>query len=160
MQSQNNVINPVAKQSLVERITIETKGHDGLNGSSDSSLDDRAHGAPQVIGEEPGTSVSDGPAGKRMFAFLKSRNFWIVLALSQTITLCQTGTNTFSGLLAAQGTSIPAFQSFFTYVLLNLVYTPYTIYRYGFKKWLELVLKDGWRYTILAFLDVEGNYMI
>ncbi|TKX24330.1 putative solute carrier family 35 member [Elsinoe australis] len=90
MQSQNNVINPVAKQSLVERITIETKGHDGLNGSSDSSLDDRAHGAPQVIGEEPGTSVSDGPAGKRMFAFLKSRNFWIVLALSQTITLCQT----------------------------------------------------------------------
>jgi len=76
----------------------------------------------------------------------------------QVLSLCITSTNTFSGLLAAEGTSIPAFQSFFNYVLLNLVYTSFTIYRYGFKKWGRLLLKDGWRYFILAFMDVEGNY--
>lgn len=32
------------------------------------------------------------------------------------------------------------------------------MYRYGFKGWGRMVWKDGWRYLILAFLDVEGNY--
>ncbi len=97
----------------------------------------------------------------------------------QVLALCLVGTNTFSGLLAAKGTSIPAFQTFFNYVLLNLIYTTYTLYQYGFKKWSRLILKDGWKcgiylierrclnlYTLtcvlpdflLAFMDVEGNY--
>lgn len=78
----------------------------------------------------------------------------------QILALCITGSNTFSGLLAGEGTSIPAFQTFFNYVLLNLVYTSYTIYKYGFKKWGQMLLKDGWRYIIFAFLDVEGNYFV
>ena len=77
-----------------------------------------------------------------------------------------------------EGTSIPAFQTFFNYVLLNLSYTSYTLYRYGFKKWSHLIYKDGWKCEnfcllslafvalmffssvdfILSFLDVEGNY--
>lgn len=74
------------------------------------------------------------------------------------LSICITSTNTLSSLLSAEGTSIPAFQSFFNYVLLNLIYTTYTIYKYGFKKWLQLIWKDGWRFFILAFMDVEGNY--
>lgn len=31
------------------------------------------------------------------------------------------------------------------YVLLNLVFTSYTIYRYGIKGWLQLVWRDGWK---------------
>lgn len=69
-----------------------------------------------------------------------------------------TGTNTFTSLLANIGTSIPAFQTWFNYVLLNAVYTSYTIYRYGFKGFGSFLLKDGWKYIILSFLDVEGNY--
>lgn len=46
-----------------------------------------------------------------------------------------------------QGTSIPAFQTLFNYVLINLIYTPYTLYRYGFRKWFRLMLKDGWKCT-------------
>jgi solute carrier family 35 protein F1/2 len=57
-----------------------------------------------------------------------------------------------------EGTSIPAFQTLFNYILLNLIYTSYTLYKYGFKKWLRLVWRDGWRFFILAFMDVEGNY--
>lgn len=74
------------------------------------------------------------------------------------LALCLTGTNTFSGLLAARPFSIPAFQTFWNYLLLNLVYTTYTLYKYGFKKYLRLILHDGWKYVILAFLDVLGNY--
>ncbi|KAI9700166.1 MAG: hypothetical protein M1820_006948 [Bogoriella megaspora] len=41
---------------------------------------------------------------------------------------------------------------------MNLIFSSYTIYRYGFKGWFTLLWKDGWRYFILAFVDVEGNY--
>ena len=76
------------------------------------------------------------------------------------LALCITGTNTFTSLLVNEGTSIPAFQTFFNYVLLNLVYTSYTIYRYGFAKFGRLLVRDGWKYIILSFLDVEGNYFV
>lgn len=76
----------------------------------------------------------------------------------QVLALCITATNTFSTLLVIKGTSIPAFQTLFNYVLLALIYTSYTIYSYGFRKYLRLLLVDGWKYFILSFLDVEGNY--
>jgi len=63
----------------------------------------------------------------------------------QILALCITATNTFSSLLVGKGTSIPAFQTFFNYVLLNVIYTSYTIYKYGFKGWGRLILKDGWK---------------
>jgi solute carrier family 35 protein F1/2 len=44
------------------------------------------------------------------------------------------------------------------YVLLILLYWPYTIFKYGPKKYFGIVLKDGWKYIILSFFDVEGNY--
>lgn len=34
------------------------------------------------------------------------------------------------------------------------------MYRYGIKRWVRLVYRDGWKYIILAFCDVEGNYFI
>lgn len=76
------------------------------------------------------------------------------------LAICITSTNTFSQLLSGEGTSIPAFQSFFNYVLLNLIYTSYTIYQYGFKGWASMVWRSGWRFIILAFFDVEGNYFV
>ncbi|KAI5288384.1 hypothetical protein KEM54_005253 [Ascosphaera aggregata] len=91
---------------------------------------------------------------------LTSKKFYLVLVLGQCLALGTTSTNTFSTLLVNQGTSIPAFQSFFNYILLTLVYTSYTIYRYGFKGWLRLIWKDGWKYIIFSFCDVEGNYFV
>lgn len=74
------------------------------------------------------------------------------------LSLCITSTNTLSTLLADAGTNIPAFQTLFNYILLNLIYTSFTLYKYGFRGWINVMIKDGWRYFILAFLDVEGNY--
>lgn len=95
---------------------------------------------------------------KSWYAYFKTKDFYIVLVLGQVLALCITGTNTFSTKLVLAGTSIPAFQTLFNYVLLALIYTSYTIYKYGLRKYFRLLLVDGWKYFILSFLDVEGNY--
>ncbi|KAI5924505.1 solute carrier family 35 member F1 [Camillea tinctor] len=92
------------------------------------------------------------------YSYLTTADFWIVLLVGQVLALCITATNTFSSLLANLGTSIPAFQTVFNYVLLSLIYMPYTIYTYGPKKFGKILLRDGWKYFIFSFLDVEGNY--
>lgn len=61
------------------------------------------------------------------------------------LAITNTATSTFSTLLSDEGTSIPAFQTFFNYVLLNLIFTPYTMYRYGIKGWLQMVWRNGWK---------------
>lgn len=92
------------------------------------------------------------------YSYLTTVDFWIVLALGQVLALCITATNTFSQLLSNAQVSIPAFQTIFNYVLLTLVYFTYTLYKYGPLKLGRIWLKDGWKYLILSFLDVEGNY--
>ncbi|KAI4282496.1 MAG: hypothetical protein L6R38_002888 [Xanthoria sp. 2 TBL-2021] len=151
-------------------------GHDGKSGvpesyaprpagtdSDKSSGVVSAHGAPEVTGINEDTAavttVEEVQATKKgWFAYFKTRDFYIVLVLGQILALCITSTNTFSSLLVQEGTSIPAFQTFFNYVLLNIIYTSFTLYRYGFKRWCRLLIKDGWKYIILSFLDVQGNY--
>ncbi|KAI0018130.1 solute carrier family 35 member F1 [Xylariomycetidae sp. FL0641] len=92
------------------------------------------------------------------YSYLATREFWIVLVVGQMLALCITATNTFSTLLVNEGTSIPAFQTLFNYVLLSLIYLTYTVYTYGPRKFGKILLHDGWKYFILSFLDVEGNY--
>jgi len=127
-------------------------------------------GAGTYVSSENETAVSptvgnevlehDAQTKGRWFQYVKTKQFWITLLLGQVLAICITSTNTLSSLLSAEGTSIPAFQSFFNYVLLNLIYTSYTIYKYGFKRWVRLCVFDGWRFFILAFFDVEGNYFV
>ena len=95
---------------------------------------------------------------KHWYSYFTTKEFWIALVVGQVLALCQTATNTFSSFLANLGTSIPAFQSLFNYVLLTIVYLSYTWYAYGFRKWFGVVWRDGWKYFILSFLDVQGNY--
>ncbi|KAL8733223.1 MAG: hypothetical protein Q9166_002240 [cf. Caloplaca sp. 2 TL-2023] len=148
------------------------KGHDGktsvtehyapASAGQESPTSDAAtpsHGAPGVTNINEDTPVEEVEASRKgWFAYIKTRDFYIVLVLGQILALCITSTNTFSSLLVKQGTSIPAFQTFFNYVLLNIIYTSFTLYRYGFKRWCRLVFKDGWKYILLSFLDVQGNY--
>ncbi|KDB26020.1 hypothetical protein H109_02213 [Trichophyton interdigitale MR816] len=106
-------------------------------------------------------SNSAGNEKQGYFAYFRTRQFYIVLLLGQILALCITATNTFSGLLSSAGTSIPAFQTLFNYILLTLVYTSFTLYRYGARKWWsQLVRRDWWKYLIFAFCDVQGNYFI
>ena len=130
------------------------------------------HGTPEIIPSEPAnahpsrskfhpiTILECNAKSRSWFRYFRTKDFWIVLLLGQVLSLCITSTNTFSSLLASAGTNIPAFQTFFNYVLLNIIYTSCTIYKYGFKKWGKLVFKDGWRYFLFAFCDVQGNYFV
>ncbi|PSR75252.1 hypothetical protein BD289DRAFT_487182 [Coniella lustricola] len=92
------------------------------------------------------------------YSYLLTWDFWLVVLLGQFLCLCNTATSVFTTLLDNYGTSVPAFQTFFNYVLLALVYVPVLLYHYGWRKVWRTVCRDGWRYAILSFLDVEGNY--
>ncbi|KAK3718549.1 hypothetical protein LTR37_005053 [Vermiconidia calcicola] len=157
----------ISSNAPVERISVRPKGtfnSPGASSSGTSSGGEHSRGAVEMMNsdstQQPPVQISAEELDRKKgrFGYLKTKQFWIVLALSQALAVSITGTNTISGLLAGEGTSIPAFQSLFNYVLLNLIYTSTTIYKYGFKGWLKLIWKDGWRYAILAFFDVEGNY--
>jgi len=139
-----------------ESIVHHSKGSETLSSENERGvphMGDTSAEANPVLENEAQTKGT-------WFAYVKTKQFWIAMVLGQILAICITSTNTLSSLLSAEGTSIPAFQSFFNYVLLNIVYTSYTIYKYGFKGWAKLLWKDGWRFFILAFFDVEGNYFI
>jgi hypothetical protein len=93
---------------------------------------------------------------ERPFQFVATWRFWLILVLGQILSWCIVSTNTLTQYLSLDGANIPAFQTLFNYALLNLVYTAWTWYKYGFKKWFMVLLKDGWKYFILAFVDVQG----
>lgn len=92
------------------------------------------------------------------YSYFSTADFWIILAIGQILALCITATNTFTTFLANAGTNIPAFQTVFNYILMFLIYTPVFLYRDGPGEWWRIAKKDGWKYFIMSFLDVEGNY--
>ncbi|KAM0716559.1 hypothetical protein Q7P37_008004 [Cladosporium fusiforme] len=160
-EADDNIDNAVP---VVEHYSVQPKG--SSRSSVGNSSGDASHGAVELVNSSnengdsppPNTVAAIEAAKPGRFSFLRTRQFYIVLLISQALAVAITGTNTLSSLLAAEGTSIPAFQTLFNYILLSLIYTSYTLYKYGFKGWCKLIWKDGWRYFILAFCDVEGNY--
>ena len=52
-------------------------------------------------------------------------------------------------LLGEEGWAIPTFQTLLNYALLTMIFTPYTMYRYGLKGWFQLVWRDGWKCTTI-----------
>ena len=103
------------------------------------------HGPPDVLDFGAEGTQKTKKTWRDRVAYLLTKDFWFILALGQTLAICITGTNTLTTLLVIEGTSIPAFQTLFNYVLLNVMYTGYTFYKYGFKKWARMVRKDGWK---------------
>ena len=96
------------------------------------------------------------PAKEAPFRFILTWRFWCILVLGQILSWCIVSTNTFTEYLALDGANIPAFQSLFNYALLNAIYTSWTLYKYGPKKWAALIWKDGWKYFVLGFADAQG----
>lgn len=154
--------------SISTRATSVDFGRGGESSKTTSPTHAFEHGAPEYIDsnaqEELDSSNRSAEHGekkltwKEKMRFFKTKEFWIILSLGQVLAIAVTGTNTLTTFLVIEGTSIPAFQSLFNYILLNLIYTGYTIYKYGWKGWGRMLYKDGWKYIILSFCDVQGNY--
>lgn len=88
------------------------------DGDDSSRRQGQGHGAVELVNsadQQPPiqTTVAELDRSKGRFGYLKKRQFWIVLLLSQALAVTITGTNTLSSLLRDEGTSIPAFQSLF-----------------------------------------------
>ena len=132
--------------------------HSPVHAEDSKVADASLHSKSQAMPVASATPLAD--AGRQLFAYVKTPRFYLVLLFGQLLSLCTTGNNTFSGLLAENGNSIPGFQSFPNYLLLNLVYTSYTLYKYGLRGYWDLLRTRGWRYLIYAFLDVQGNYFV
>ncbi|KAI6134614.1 solute carrier family 35 member SLC35F1/F2/F6 [Pisolithus thermaeus] len=54
---------------------------------------------------------------------------------------------------------LPSTQVFFSYAFIFIVYTTYTVYKYGLKGWCKLLVHDGWKYLILTLGDFEAGYL-
>lgn len=136
-----------------------------LHSSDTESLDNVSLSDDHTISEAESYAASDTPLQpkpleKRYFGFLRSKRFWIVLAHGQVLSLAITCTNTMTTEMSMEGNNIPAFQSLFTYAILFLIFMPYTIYRMGFKGFYKMFIRDCWKFFILGFADVQGNYFV
>ncbi|KAJ7634120.1 DUF914-domain-containing protein [Mycena polygramma] len=96
----------------------------------------------------------------RRFKSVWTRRFTLSLLAGQLVSLCITCTNVTTTELVNRNWALPTTQTLFLYFSLFVVYTPYTMYRYGFTGWAKMVARDGWKYVILAACDVEGNFMV
>lgn len=148
-------MSPVKETDAAVRATSIDFGRDYGTTASGSLQAPMEHGHPEVVEASPERPIDGTGAGAKKtwrskFAYFKTKDFWFILLLGQILAICITGTNTLTTLLVIEGTSIPAFQTLFNYVLLNIIYTSYTLYRYGFKKWTRLLLKDGWKCKSLS----------
>lgn len=94
----------------------------------------------------------------KWWSYFTTPDFWVIIAIGQILALCITATNTFTSFLVDAHTNIPAFQTVFNYILIFLIYTTIFMLRDGPRVFLRVLLKDWWKYLIMAFLDVEGNY--
>lgn len=100
------------------------------------------------------------PKKKRYFGYLRTKRFYLAFFIGQVISLCLTCTNTLTSEMAGHGTSMPLFQNLLNYALLAIVHNPIMWYKYGFKKWFKILVYDSWRFFILAFIDVQGNFFV
>ncbi|KAK9718734.1 hypothetical protein K7432_005279 [Basidiobolus ranarum] len=103
--------------------------------------------------------VAETRVRKDYFAFLKNRKFLLAFAIGQYLSLCTTSTSIVSTELAnRKQINIPSTQSFLVYVGLALVYLSFTFYKVGSRGVWKILKKSGWKYLILAIMDVEANY--
>lgn len=161
--SENNNDNNATIHTAVEPVMAKTDGT-GDYGTT-------AHATTTRISVEGHTTDSDSESAAvaaglkhlenqevKWYSYLLTVDFWAIIALGQILALCITGSNTFTSFLSSVNTIIPAFQTLFNYALLTIVYLPYTIYKHGWAKYRSILWRDGWKYLILSFFDVQGNY--
>ncbi|KAG2175706.1 hypothetical protein INT43_001353 [Umbelopsis isabellina] len=106
----------------------------------------------------PEIPPSEKKTWKERLMFLKDPKFLKVLLLGQFLSLCITGTNVTTTLLASN--SMPTTQTFLNYLIVAVVYNSIAIYKRGFKGWLLQFWRRGLYYFVLGFIDVEGNYFV
>lgn len=133
--------------------------------SSQLSKSDRKDVDNQVVAVREASDIDvevgeSKPTKLKPFQFMLTKHFWIIFVLGQVLSWCLVSTNTLSSFLANGGNSMPAFQTLFNYVLLFLIFMPYTLYKYGWSKTFNILWRDSYKFFFFAFADVQGNYFV
>ena len=82
-----------------------------------------------------------------------------MLLLGQLLSLLLCSTGIISQILALKyDVKTPTFQSFLNYLLLSLVFGAQLVY-HG-QQFKEVLVDRGWKYFILALIDVEANFLL
>ncbi|KAF9974102.1 hypothetical protein BGZ73_002632 [Actinomortierella ambigua] len=113
--------------------------------------------------QETGSILSNSEAASTTVSWrsrLFSRKTMVILALGQLLSLCITATSVMTTKLSENQVSIPTTQSFLNYFVLGVVYTSITIYKVGFRGWLQIIRRRAGYYMIFAVVDVEANYFM
>ncbi|CAG8570349.1 11749_t:CDS:2 [Diversispora eburnea] len=106
------------------------------------------------------TNENKNKSFKSKLSFLFTKEFLKIFLLGQFLSLCITISIVTSTELFNRGASYPTTQSALTYISLFLVYTPITLYKIGFKGYVNMLKTRAWKYILLSIVDVEGNYFI
>ncbi|TKR93894.1 hypothetical protein L596_008266 [Steinernema carpocapsae] len=88
-----------------------------------------------------------------------SRTF-LAIVIGQLLSLCLCGTGVASQLLQRDKVNTPTAQSFLNYFALCSVYGVILFFRTGEKGFLPVLRERGWKYLLLALIDVEANFVI
>ena len=129
--------------------TIDKMGGDGGYGAM--ATKDKSGDQLSVTANNDSESITTDTAKPHLFSFLLTPRFYLVFFIGQMCAACTVSSSTFTTLLQQHGASLPAFQNFPNYFLMNLVYGSYTIYKYGWKKWARMIWTDGWKCEIEPF---------
>lgn len=110
--------------------------------------------------DESATEWMAAKEKKRWFGFIRNPRFWLAFVIGQILSLCLTCTNSMTTGMGDEGTNIPLLQNLLNYALLAIVHNTIMLYKYGFKKTAKIFFVDSWRFFIMAFVDVQGNYFV
>ncbi|KAF0418490.1 DUF914-domain-containing protein [Gigaspora margarita] len=91
------------------------------------------------------------------FSFIFTKRFLIIILLGQFLSFCMTSTIVTTAELKI---NVPTTQSLLTYFLLFIICTPFTIFKYGFVGFLKMLTNESWKYILIAFTNVQGNYFV
>ena len=162
---------PLYTESLDDKKDLEDpiepkafkRSSSGEDDSDRADLDDKAAEIAEYQKKLPKLDFSNGAGAFFSSAKLRLRavftpRFLLCLVAGQLLSLCITCTSVVTTELGIGEWSLPATQTFFVYFALMSIYTPLTLYKYGFAAWAGMLKTDGWKYGILGTIDVFGNF--
>ncbi|XP_071956257.1 solute carrier family 35 member F1-like [Antedon mediterranea] len=109
-------------------------------------------------------SCQPGPGCEQFCSKLRkvfNRDFIKLLIGGQILSLLICGTGVTSQLLNSEhGINAPTTQSFLNYLLLTIVYCTQLCFRSDNNNFYHICRNRGWKYLLVALIDVEANYMV
>uniref|UniRef100_A0A0N4ZUC0 EamA domain-containing protein n=1 Tax=Parastrongyloides trichosuri TaxID=131310 RepID=A0A0N4ZUC0_PARTI len=91
---------------------------------------------------------------------LKFKRTLKAILYGQILSLCLCGTGIGSQYLSEFKVNTPMAQSFLNYFFLSFIYGLSLIFSNGSESFVDIIKDRGWKYFLLAIVDVEANYLI